>query len=113
MLIFVSVINLKHKIMNSKIVDCIRNKQHLTSCDDDGFCNHCGYQESYHFYEIHVTGRDSYSTWLCLEQEMDDDDIIMEAINQDKISSEDIHHIDYIQSITFDEWDEWFNFNDI
>lgn len=26
---------------------CIENGLHLTDCDNDGFCNHCGYQEPY------------------------------------------------------------------
>ena len=25
--------------------DCIESGEHLTSCDDDGFCNLCGNQE--------------------------------------------------------------------
>jgi len=30
---------------NRAIRSCIANGKHLTSCDDDGYCNHCGYQE--------------------------------------------------------------------
>ena len=28
-----------------RLTDCIKNGMHLTDCDDDGFCNHCGYQD--------------------------------------------------------------------
>ena len=27
--------------------DCIKNALHLTDCDDDGFCNHCGHQDEH------------------------------------------------------------------
>lgn len=27
------------------VVTCITNNTHLTSCDDDGYCNACGHQE--------------------------------------------------------------------
>lgn len=26
----------------STLAECIRSGNHLTSCDDDGYCNHCG-----------------------------------------------------------------------
>ena len=26
--------------------DCVKDGNHLTSCDEDGYCNLCGYQES-------------------------------------------------------------------
>lgn len=29
-----------------ELKDCIMSNQHLTDCDDDGFCNHCGYQDN-------------------------------------------------------------------
>lgn len=27
------------------VIECIRDGEHLRSCDDDGYCNACGYQE--------------------------------------------------------------------
>jgi hypothetical protein len=35
----------KRKDMDD-ILECIEKGVHLTSCDDDGFCNNCGEQES-------------------------------------------------------------------
>lgn len=28
-----------------KLKECIESRLHLTDCDSDGFCNHCGHQE--------------------------------------------------------------------
>lgn len=28
------------------IKECVENKTHLIDCDDDGYCNYCGYQET-------------------------------------------------------------------
>lgn len=41
----------------------------------------------------------------------DDDDVIMLAYEQDKLEGDDCHYVDYVQKLTFEEWDEWFNFN--
>ena len=38
--------NLKDKDMKTELEECIENGTHLVSCDDDGFCNECGHQES-------------------------------------------------------------------
>jgi len=32
--------------MKTELEECIENGTHLVSCDDDGFCNECGHQES-------------------------------------------------------------------
>lgn len=29
---------------NDEVSECIKNELHLTDCDNDGFCNHCGHQ---------------------------------------------------------------------
>tara|TARA_R110000868_G_scaffold210568_1_gene460639 strand:- start:377 stop:583 length:207 start_codon:yes stop_codon:yes gene_type:complete len=29
-----------------KLKECISDGVHLTDCDNDGFCNHCGHQDS-------------------------------------------------------------------
>lgn len=31
---------------HNTLEDCIASNDHLSSCDDDGYCNLCGYQES-------------------------------------------------------------------
>lgn len=39
---YVSLVNQHLKTVK----ECIENGMHLLSCDTDGFCNECGYQES-------------------------------------------------------------------
>ena len=29
----------------TKLIECMRSDQHLKSCDNDGFCNNCGFQD--------------------------------------------------------------------
>lgn len=38
--------------MKNSLFDCVTSGEHLTSCDSDGFCNHCGFQEEYKKYAI-------------------------------------------------------------
>lgn len=64
-----------------------------------------------HYYEIHVTGRNGFSTSVVSDKELDDDDVVMLAYEQDKLEGDDCHYVDYVQKLTFEEWDEWFNFN--
>lgn len=35
-----------NEMMKQSVIHCTENGTHLMSCDDDGFCNECGYQES-------------------------------------------------------------------
>lgn len=32
--------------MYGSVEECIKYGNHLTTCDEDGYCNLCGYQES-------------------------------------------------------------------
>jgi len=63
------------------------------------------------YYEIHVTGKNSFSTAIISDTELDDDDVIMLAYEQDKLKGDDCHYIDYVNELSFTEWDEQFNFN--
>lgn len=101
-------INYKSIIM--KLQDCIKSGQHLNSCDNDGFCNNCGHQENMFFYEIHVVGKNGFSTSIITEFEMDDDDIIIACYENDVLSGDDHLYIDYIQELSYDEWNTHFNF---
>lgn len=89
----------------------------LTKLDDRYIYNCLGDEDRKKFpqfkfyYEIHVVGKNGFSTSVSSETELDDDDIIMLAYEQDKLEGEDCHHIDYIKELTFKEWDEQFNFN--
>ena len=67
--------------------------------------------ETKFYYELHVTGKNSFSTCVIADEELDESDVIMLAIDQDRIDSDDIHYIDYIKEISFDEWDINFNLN--
>jgi hypothetical protein len=63
------------------------------------------------YYEIHVTGKNSFSTSIATDTEMDDDEIILKAYEEDKLEDDDCHHVDYVNQLTYEEWDEQFNFN--
>ena len=62
-------------------------------------------------YEIHVTGKNSFSTSIVSIGELDDSDVIMKAYELDKLEGDDCHHIDYIEQLSFEEWDTHFNFS--
>jgi len=68
-------------------------------------------QEQIFCYEIHVTGKNSFSTSIVSIGELDDSDVIMKAYEQDKLEGDDCHYIDYIQELSFEEWDTHFNFS--
>lgn len=36
----------RSKKLNQKFYECVEDGVHLESCDKDGYCNNCGYQES-------------------------------------------------------------------
>lgn len=63
-----------------------------------------------YYYEIHVTGKNSFSTSVVSGCELDDDDIIMLAYEQDKLEGDDCHYVDYIEPLTYNEWNTHFNF---
>lgn len=94
-------------------IDCAKSGLHLTDCDNDGFCNNCGHQETPFYYEIHVTGKNGFSTTVISDVELDDDDVIMLGYEQDKLEGDDCHHVDYVNELSFEEWDEQFNFNNL
>jgi len=64
-----------------------------------------------YYYEIHVTGKNGFSTSVITDFPMDDDDIILSAYENDILSGDDCHYIDYIQELSYEDWDEYFNFN--
>ena len=63
------------------------------------------------YYEIHVTGKNGFSTSVISETELDDDDVILLGYEQDKLEGDDCHYVDYVQELDFEEWNEHFNFN--
>lgn len=63
------------------------------------------------YYEIHVTGKNGFSTSVISNKELDDDEVVLLGYEQDKLEGDDCHYVDYVQELTFDEWNEWFNFN--
>ena len=32
-------------MITTKLIECMGSGQHLKDCDDDGFCNNCGFQD--------------------------------------------------------------------
>lgn len=67
-----------------------------------------------YYYEIHVTGKNGFSTCVIsdtyLDDEANEDEIIMLGYQQDKLEGEDCHYIDYIQQISSDEYELHFKF---
>ena len=64
-----------------------------------------------YYYEIHVTGKNGFSTSVQTKTELDDDDVVLLAYEQDKLHGDDCHHVDYVQELSFDDWNTHFNFN--
>lgn len=64
-----------------------------------------------YYYEIHVVGKNGFSTSIVSPIELDEEDAIMKAYQEDKLEGDDCHFVDYVQELTFEEWDTHFNFN--
>lgn len=69
------------------------------------------YQQLKYYYEVHVCGKNGFSTVVISNNKLDDDEVVLLGYEQDKLEGEDCHHIDYIQELSFEEWDTHFNFN--
>lgn len=63
-----------------------------------------------YYYEIHVTGKESFSTSVISNKKLDDDEIIMLGYEQNKLEGDDRYYVDYIEELTFKEWNTYFNF---
>lgn len=63
------------------------------------------------YYEVHVKhGKEGYSFAVIMPYETDEQPIIDMAIEQDLFNDEDDYlYIDYIDELTFDEWNTHFN----
>ena len=64
-----------------------------------------------YYYEIHITGKNGFSTSIITDTQMDDDDIILAAYEDDILHGDDCHYVDYVRELTYDEWNEMFNPN--
>lgn len=64
-----------------------------------------------YYYEIHVTGKNGFSTSIITDSEMDDDDIILKAYEDDILHGDDCHYVDYVQELTYEEWNVHFRDN--
>jgi len=62
-----------------------------------------------YYYEIHVTGKNGFSTAVIADMPMEDDDIILKAYEDDILHDDDCHYIDYIQELSFEDWNTHFN----
>ena len=63
------------------------------------------------YYEIHITGKNGFSTTVISTDELDDDEVILKAYADDILSGDDCHHVDYVQLLSYSDWDTHFNFN--
>lgn len=69
------------------------------------------YPNLLYYYEIHVCGKNGFSTTVSSRDELDDDEVVMLAYEEDKLHGDDCHHVDYVQELDYSEWNEQFNFN--
>ena len=63
------------------------------------------------YYEIHVVGKNGFSTSIVSDIELDEEEVIMKAYEDGKLHGNDCHNIDYVDELSFDEWNTHFNFN--
>lgn len=62
------------------------------------------------YYEIHVCGKQGFSTAIVSDVELDHFERINKAFAMRKVNSDDLYYIDYTDELTFEEWDTHFNF---
>lgn len=67
--------------------------------------------ENKFYYEIHVTGKNDFNTCIISDSELDDNDIILKGYEEGKLEDNDCQYVDYINELSFDEWNDNFNFN--
>jgi|GEM_PF-3183384 hypothetical protein len=67
-----------------------------------------------YYYEVHVCGKNGFSTCVISNDKLDvdanDDEIILLGYAQDKLEGDDCHYVDYIEELTYDEYKEYFVF---
>lgn len=86
----------------------------LSRLPDDVIYNALGDREQMSlktYYELHLVIDGGYSTTVITDFPMDDDEIILKCYEDDILHGDDHLYIDYIQELSFEEWDEHFNFN--
>jgi hypothetical protein len=87
-----------------EILDCTKNGLHLTDCDNDGFCNHCGYQETYLPYAISTSdGHDEDWTYYASELEAHETFIYMQGYESD------IHLFKLNYNFEYEVIDSWWD----
>ena len=83
------------------LIECTKNKLHLTSCDDDGFCNHCGNQEVLPYAISTSDGHDEDWTYYKSELEAHETFIYMQGYESD------IHLYEYNYELGYEVIDSW------
>lgn len=63
------------------------------------------------YYEIHVIGKNGFSTSVVSDTELEEEAVILLAYEEDKLHGDDCHYVDYVQELDYDDWNENFNFN--
>lgn len=62
-----------------------------------------------YYYEIHVTGKEGFSTSVVSKTPLDENEVILLAYKEDKLQGDDADYIDYVEELTSSEWNEMFN----
>jgi len=61
-----------------------------------------------YYYEIHVIGKNGFSTSIVSDREIDENEIIKQAVKEDKIDRDDVHYVDYTNELDEEEWNTYF-----
>jgi hypothetical protein len=96
----------------------IKTLKNCELSDDFQFCGVYSIPElddsinQYYYYEIHVIGKNGFSTCLVTKNEydidIDSDSILEEAIENKLIDSDDYQYCDYIEELDEKEYEEMF-----
>ena len=101
-------------IKNALLGDTTVLAELLTNLSDDIIINSLSDENQAkikHYYEIHVVGKNGFSTTVSSIHHLEDDDVIMLAYEEDKLEGDDCHYVDYVKELSYEEWDIHFNFN--
>ena len=75
--------------LEESLKECVEKGTHLKDCDNDGFCNHCGYQDNVYLIEM-----------SCLLEKVERDELSIKSLIKE---AKDYHEIYSILEDYFSE----------
>ena len=61
------------------------------------------------YYQVGVTGKESFSCGVTSEVALDDDEVVLKAYEDDKMHGDDCHHVSYVEELTEEEYNDLYN----